>query len=74
MTVKWKVIPVVVLASCVFIAAGDAYAGHGGGPTGGNGTVGEGGARYNPPAPQPTKGTSKPINCKAGGGGCQHQH
>jgi hypothetical protein len=23
---------------------------------------------------QPTKGTSKPINCQAGGEGCQRQH
>jgi len=59
---------VVVIAMAVSLTS--AAAGSGGG---GHGGWGGGGSRPMPTPPSKVTGTSKPINCKAGGAGCMKQ-
>jgi len=65
---------VVVIAMAVSLtpaAAGAGGGGHGGGGSGaGNSSYPH---RFAPPSPGKVSGTSKPINCKAGGAGCLKQ-
>jgi len=64
----------VIIAMAVSLrpaAAGAGGGGHGGGGSGaGNSSYPH---RFAPPSPGKVTGTSKPINCKAGGAGCMKQ-